>query len=215
MSILGPLAGLAASGLYALFDEIRVGHRIRTAEVDTASLYKVNDEKYNDIIRGLENNWRFEGGTLYPEKMIAFFAMNPCARRAWVKMEAGIILHTGGERLSSDRTTLHFCSESIDYAIKFGEAEKEYLANRCEAARQIVEREKKDWARREREEKMIIPLYITGVALLPVSIIIGFCLINAGWLLSVSHSVAIFIIVLWQLIWITPICVARYFESKR
>ena len=142
MPIFGALAGLTAAGLYAAVDELRVAHKIKSHQLSgglIASMdYKVNDARFDGIIRRFENDWRLDGGTLYPAKMIGFFAENPKARQQWVRMQASILLHDSMQRRSSETDTKQFGDESIEYERIYGDAERAYICNNSSEAEEAV-----------------------------------------------------------------------------
>lgn len=142
MPIFGALAGLTAAGLYAVVDEIRVAKKVRSYQISgrlQAWDYKVNDEQFNGIIRRFENDWELDGGSLYPDKLIGFFAENPDARKQWVRMQASIILHDQMERRMCEDDTSKFGLESTEYCRLFGDAERRYICDHDPVARNAIE----------------------------------------------------------------------------
>lgn len=161
MPIFGALGGLTAAGLYAAVDELRVATRIRShqlsGEVIALTEYMVSDSRFDGIIRRFENDWQLDGGTLYPAKLIGFFAENPQARKQWVRMQASILLHDAGMRRSCETDTIQFGDESTKYELEFGAKERKYIREHYSKARTIVERIEQerldDIARNERVAK--------------------------------------------------------------
>lgn len=149
MPIFGALAGLTAAGLYAAVDEIRVAHKIHSHQLSGSLIalmdYKVNDERFDGIIRRFENDWTLDGGSLYPEKLIGFFANNPKARRQWVRMQASILLHDAMERRSCENDTNVFGNEATEYERFYGNAEREYICQHSDKARLAVEQYEQEY----------------------------------------------------------------------
>lgn len=148
MPIFGAIGGLTAAGLYAAVDELRVTNRIRSHQLSGKLIaltdYMVSDARFEGIIRRFENNWKLDGGTLYPPKLIGFFAENPKAREQWVRMQASIILHDAGMRRSCETDTTQFGNESTQYEMGFGAKERNYIHEHYSKARMIIEQLEKE-----------------------------------------------------------------------
>lgn len=183
MAIFGALAGLTAAGLYAVVDELRVSHRIRSYKLPgTIQVYDytINDERFDGIIRRFENDWSLDGGTLYPEKLIGFFAENPKAREQWVRMQASIILHDQGMRRSCERDTAQFGDESNKYVAEFGGIEREWIYQRDSEAKLTIEKAEREYkehidglAKRDKTDRhLIIVFLIVGLVIMILPLIL-------------------------------------------
>lgn len=143
MPIFGALGGLTAAGLYAAVDELRVANKIRShqlsGKVIALTEYMVSDARFEGIIRRFENDWQLDGGTLYPAKLVGFFAENPQARKQWVRMQASILLHDAGMRRSCETDTIQFGDEAAKYELEFGVKERKFIREHYSKARTIIE----------------------------------------------------------------------------
>lgn len=182
MPILGPLAGMTAAGLYAVVDEIRVGHRIRNYKPSGSLIatmdYKVESDTFNGVIQFFEDNWQLDAGSAYPPKLVGFFAENPAARQQWIRMQASIIMHDRMERLITETDTCQFGKESQKYDNEFGLAEREYIAKHWpEDEAKIVEVETQQRAEiqkmvedDERRKKVGLVVVVISLLLLTIAV---------------------------------------------
>lgn len=186
MPIFGALAGLTAAGLYAVVDEIRVAHKIHSHQLSgslTALMdYKVNDERFDGIIRRFENDWTLDGGSLYPEKLIGFFADNPQARRQWARMQASILLHDAMERRSCENDTKVFGNEAMEYERLYGDAEREYICHHSNKVRMVIEQYEQEYRNHinslvkkdKTDRKTAVICIVVGLALIILLIAFAF-----------------------------------------
>ncbi|MBR4906962.1 MAG: hypothetical protein IKZ44_08975 [Clostridia bacterium] len=186
MPIFGALAGLTAAGLYAAVDEIRVAHKIHSHQLSGSLIalmdYKVNDARFDGIIRRFENDWTLDGGSLYPKKLVGFFAENPNARQQWIRMQASILLHDAMERRSCENDTKMFGNEAIEYERLYGDVEREYICQHSEKARQAIKQYEQEYRdhinslvkKDKTDRKTAIISAVVGVVLIVALIIFAF-----------------------------------------
>lgn len=186
MPIFGALAGLTAAGLYAAVDEIRVAHKIHSHQLSGSLValmdYKVNDARFDGILRRFENDWALDGGSLYPEKLVGFFAENPNARRQWIRMQASILLHDAMERRSCENDTKVFGNEAMEYERLYGDAEREYICHHSNKARMAVEQYEQEYRdhinalvkKDKTDRKTAVICIVAGLALMILFIALAF-----------------------------------------
>ena len=193
MPLFGALAGLTAAGLYSVVDELRVAYKIHAYQVPgtlTASIdYDVDDERFEGFVRGFRHNWDLDGGTLFPEKLVDFFAEHPDAREQWILMQSGIMLHDGMKRRKCETDIAMFGEESIHYESRFGFEEQQYIREHVAEAEPYIQqiiRNKSETinASREKERKIAKKSYRKTVfaLVLAISCLLLVSYFAGGWL---------------------------------
>ncbi len=82
MTIFGALVSILGSVGYATYDEARSWYRIANYKMPQSQA--IDRKLYYDLKATFDDNWTYEGASLYPSKLIPFLALNERIRELWV-----------------------------------------------------------------------------------------------------------------------------------
>lgn len=119
MAILGALVSLIGAAGYAAFDECRAWYR--ASQYRPGVKLPKNQELEYELIHTFEENWKHDGASLYPKKLIPFLARNDSVRSEYVRSIVSQIIASKGFA-QSDRGPLsyHFANTIGDEDAPYG-----------------------------------------------------------------------------------------------